>query len=119
MTDRIEVKGIEVLARHGVLEQEKTETQLFRVDLTVHLDLAPAGVSDDLADTVDYGRLAQLAHDLVTSESHQLIETVAHRLAGRILEDPRVDRVSVTVHKPNAPIALTYGDVAVTVDRTR
>ncbi|HSJ85223.1 MAG TPA: dihydroneopterin aldolase [Acidimicrobiia bacterium] len=119
MTDRIAVKGIEVLARHGVLEHEKTETQLFRVDLTVHLDLAPAGVSDDLADTVDYGRLAQMAHDVVSAESHQLIETVAHRVAGKILEDPRVDRVSVTVHKPNAPIALTYEDVAVTVDRAR
>jgi len=119
VTDRIEVTGIEVLARHGVLEQEKTETQLFRVDLTVHLDLAPAGISDDLADTVDYGRLAQTAHDLVSSESHQLIETVAHRVAEKVLEDPRVDRVSVTVHKPNAPIDLTYGDVAVTVDRAR
>jgi dihydroneopterin aldolase len=56
---------------------------------------------------------------LVSSESHQLIETVAHRVADKILEDPRVDRVSVTVHKPNAPIDLTFGDVAVTVDRVR
>lgn len=119
MTDRIELRGIEVLARHGVLEHEKTEAQLFRVDLTVHLDLAPAGASDDLVDTVDYGRLAQVARDHVASESHRLIETVADRLAGKILEDPRVDRVVVTIHKPNAPIPLAFQDVAVTVDRAR
>lgn len=119
MTDRVELKGIEVLARHGVLEQEKSDAQVFRVDLTVYLDLARAGVSDDLADTVDYGRLAQETHDLVESESHQLLETVAHRIASRVLEDPHVDRVVVTVHKPQAPIPLKYEDVAVTVDRAR
>lgn len=119
MTDRIELEGIEVLARHGVLEHEKVEPQLFRVDLTVYLDLAPAAASDDLFDTVDYGGLAQMAHDLVASESHRLIETVADRIAGKVLADPRVDRVVVTVHKPNAPIPLTYRDVAVTIDRAR
>jgi dihydroneopterin aldolase len=119
VTDWIELQGIEVLARHGVLERERTEPQLFRVDLKVYLDLAPAGASDDLVDTVDYGGLAQMTHDLVASESHRLIETVAHRIAGMVLEDPRVGRVVVTVHKPDAPIPLTYGDVAVTIDRAR
>jgi dihydroneopterin aldolase len=119
VTDRIEIEGIEVLARHGVLEQERADPQLFRVDLMVYLDLASAAASDDLADTLDYGGLAQMAHDLVASESHRLIETVADRIAGKILGDPRVDRVVVTVHKPSAPIPLTYEDVAVTIDRAR
>ena len=119
MTDRIEIKGVEVLARHGVLEREKTDAQVFLVDLTVYLDLAPAGSSDNLVDTVDYGRLAEEAHDLVQSESYQLIETVAERVAGRVLEKPAVERVVVTVHKPQAPIPVKFGDVAVTVDRSR
>ena len=119
MTDRIEIKGVEVLARHGVLEREMTDAQVFLVDLTVYLDLAPAGSSDDLVDTVDYGRLAEETHALVESESHQLIETVAERVAGRILEEPAVERVVVTVHKPQAPIPVKFGDVAVTVDRSR
>jgi dihydroneopterin aldolase len=119
VTDRIEIKGIEVLARHGVLEHERTDPQVFSVDVTVYLDLARAGVSDDLADTVDYGRLAQETHDLVAAESHRLIETVAHRVAGRVLEEPQVGRVVVTVHKPQAPIPLNFEDVSVTVDRSR
>ena len=119
MTDRIELKGIEVLARHGVLEHEKVELQVFRVDLVVFLDLSAAAASDDLADTVDYGRLAQETHDLVERESNQLIETVAHRVADKVLGEPLVDRVVVTVHKPGAPIHLRFEDVAVTVDRSR
>ncbi len=119
MTDRIELRGLEVLARHGVLEHEKVEPQVFRVDLVVFLDLSAAGKSDDLADTVDYGRLAQEAHDLVANESHQLIETVAERVARQVLGDPRVERVVVTVHKPDAPIPLGFDDVAVVVDRSR
>jgi dihydroneopterin aldolase len=119
VTDRIEIKGVEVLARHGVLEREMADAQVFLVDLTVYLDLAPAGSSDDLADTVDYGRLAEETHELVHSESHRLIETVAERVAGRVLEEPAVERVVVTVHKPQAPITVKFGDVAVTVDRSR
>lgn len=119
MTDRIEIKGIEVLARHGVLAHEKEEPQVFRVDLTVFLELASAGVSDDLGDTVDYGRLAQEAHDLAEGERHELIESVAGRIAARVLAEHRVDRVIVTVHKPEAPIPLKFEDVAVTVDRSR
>ncbi|MGH8871559.1 MAG: dihydroneopterin aldolase [Acidimicrobiia bacterium] len=119
MTDRIELKGIEVLARHGVLEHEKLEPQIFKIDLTVFLDLAGAGASDDLSDTVDYGRLAEKAHDLVESESHRLIETVAQRIADRILDEARVERVVVTVHKPEAPVARKLEDVAVTIDRSR
>jgi dihydroneopterin aldolase len=118
VSDQIEIKGIEILARHGVLEHEQIEPQPFLVDLVVHLDLSRAGASDDLADTIDYGRLAQVAHDVVSGESHRLIETVAHRVAARVLAEPRVERVIVTVHKPEAPISLEFGDVAVTIDRS-
>ncbi|MDP9145507.1 MAG: dihydroneopterin aldolase [Actinomycetota bacterium] len=119
MTDRIELRGLEVLARHGVLEHEKVEPQVFRVDLVVYLDLSAAGASDDLDDTVDYGHLAQEAHDVVANESHQLIETVADRVARHVLGDTRVERVVVTVHKPDAPIPLGFDDVAVVIDRGR
>jgi len=119
VTDRIELKGIEVLARHGVLEHEKREPQIFRIDLTLYLDLSSAGASDDLADTVDYGKLAQVTHDLVQGESRDLIESVANQIATVVLAEPHVDRVTVTVHKPEAPIPLTFEDVAVTVDRSR
>ena len=119
MTDRIQVDGIEVVARHGVHDHERVDPQRFVVDLTVHLDVSKAAASDDLADTVDYGRLARIAHDLVAEESHQLIETVADRVAAKLLDEPGVQRVTVTVHKPDAPIPLDFADVSVTVDRSR
>ena len=81
--------------------------------------LERAAASDDLDDTIDYGKLGGTVHDMVAGESHNLIETVADRIAARVLEDPRVERVIVTVHKPQAPIPVKFGDVSVTVDRTR
>ncbi|MEX1125862.1 MAG: dihydroneopterin aldolase [Acidimicrobiia bacterium] len=119
MTDRIDLIGIEVRARHGALPEEKTRDQLFLVDVAVFLDTTPAATSDELTSTVDYGDLAKAVHGLVAGESHNLIETVANRVAALVLKDPRVEHVIVTVHKPQAPIPLVFGDVSVTVDRTR
>ncbi len=119
MTDRIDLTGIEVWARHGVLAEEKTRDQLFVVDVRIYLDLAGAAASDDVGDTVDYGELARKVHLEVARQSHDLIETVAEGVARIVLEDSRVERVLVTVHKPQAPIPEKFGDVSVTVDRFR
>jgi dihydroneopterin aldolase len=119
VTDRIDLTGIEVWARHGALPEEKTKDQRFVVDVGVFIDTGPAAASDDLSDTVDYAALAQRVHDLVTRQSHNLIETVANHVAGLAMKDPRVERVIVTIHKPQAPIPLDFADVSVTVDRTR
>lgn len=119
MTDRIAVAGIEVFAHHGVLEQEREAGQLFSIDVEMEIDLGPAAASDDLADTVDYGWLAERIHERVAGERWDLIERVAARVADLILEDPRVSASTVTVHKPQAPISIPFRDVAVTVRRHR
>ena len=119
MTGRIDLSGIEVDARHGVLESEKSNSQLFKVDVSAYLDLNPAVNSDDLPDTLDYGALAEQVHEIVANESHQLIETVADRVASHVMSDDRVTKVVVTVHKPEAPIEVPFSDVAVTIERTR
>lgn len=119
MTDRIDLTGIEVQARHGVFESEKANTQLFKVDVTAYLDLKPAAQSDELSDTVDYGTLAGQVHDIVANESHQLIETVAYRVAAQVLSDDRIMKVVVTIHKPEAPIEVPFSNVAVTIERGR
>ena len=97
MTDRIDLAGIEVLAKHGVYPEEKERLQPFIVDVTAHLDLAPAGRSDDLADTLDYGALASEIEKVVASESHQLIERVAQRIAhsGRKHDQAGRDAIAV------------------------
>jgi dihydroneopterin aldolase len=117
VTDSITIAGIEVFAYHGVLAKEKNKGQLFLVDVELRLDLSAAGDSDDLAETVDYGLLAQQIHDLVASEQWDLIERVAARVAETVLEDVRVREVVATVHKPGAPIAVGFSDVSVTVRR--
>ncbi|CAN5310957.1 dihydroneopterin aldolase [soil metagenome] len=119
MTDRITLTGLRVRGRHGVLPQERRDGQDFVVDVTLHLDLAPASGSDDVMNTVHYGELAERLAAVVAGEPVDLIETLAHRLAAVCLADPRVAEAEVTVHKPAAPIPLPFTDVAVTIRRTR
>ena len=119
MTDRIELRGLTIRGNHGVFDHERRDGQEFVVDVTVWLDLAAAAASDDLADTVDYGALAQLAADVVSGPPRNLIETVAAEIADAILADQRLHAVEVVVHKPDAPIPLTFSDVAVVARRSR
>ena len=114
MADRIELRGLTVRGYHGVFDHERRDGQDFVVDITVWIDLATAAASDDLADTLDYGKLAQRAADIVAGPPRKLIETVAGAIA-----DERVHAVEVVVHKPSAPIPLTFADLAVTARRSR
>lgn len=119
MSDRIELRGLRVHGHHGVFEHERRDGQEFVVDVTVWMDLAPAAASDDLVDTLHYGELAERTAAIVAGEPCDLIETVAARVADMVLVDGRVRAVEVTVHKPQAPIALEFADVAVVVRRSR
>jgi len=119
MSDRISLRGLTVHGFHGVLDGERTEGQDFVVDVELDIDLAPAATSDELADTVHYGQLAEELAAVVSGAPVRLIETLAGRLAGVCLADDRVSAASVTVHKPQAPIPLVFADVSVTVERRR
>jgi 7,8-dihydroneopterin aldolase/epimerase/oxygenase len=117
VSDRIALRGLRVRGHHGVLDHERRDGQDFVLDLVLDVDLAPAGVSDDLADTVDYGALAEGAAAVVAGPPRQLIEAVAAEVADQVLADPRVAAVEVTLHKPQAPIGVPFDDVAVVVRR--
>ncbi|MCH9669112.1 MAG: dihydroneopterin aldolase [Actinomycetia bacterium] len=119
MTDRIELRGLTVRGNHGVFEHERRDGQNFVIDITLWLDLSTAAASDDLADTVDYGLLAQRAADVVGGPPRQLIEAVAGDIADAVMHDARVQTVEVVVHKPGAPIPLEFADVAVVCQRSR
>jgi 7,8-dihydroneopterin aldolase/epimerase/oxygenase len=119
MADRIELRGLTVRGHHGVLDHERADGQDFVVDITAWIDLAEAAASDDLADTYDYGVLAQRAAAIVAGPARKLIETVAGEIAGDVMKDPRVHAVEVTVHKPQAPIPQAFADVAVVARRSR
>lgn len=115
--DRVVLRGLRVRGRHGVLAAERELGQEFVVDVALALDLRPAGVSDDVADTVHYADLAVALARVVAGEPVALLETLAQRLADVCLADPRVRRAEVTVHKPSAPVEVPFADVAVTVVR--
>ena len=119
MTDELSVWGIECYGHHGVFEHEKREGQTFVVDLTLGVDTAPAAATDDLRDTVDYGSLVASVKQAVEADPVDLIETLAQRLADVCLRDGRVEWARITVHKPEAPIDATFGDVTLTVTRSR
>jgi dihydroneopterin aldolase len=119
MADRIELRGLTVRGQHGVYEAERSDGQDFVADITVWIDLVDAAASDNLADTLDYGLLAQRAAAIIAGPARNLIETVAGEIADDVMADRRVHAVEVTVHKPQAPIPLAFADVAVVARRSR
>lgn len=117
--DQIALTGLTVFGRHGVYEHEREDGQEFTIDVRLAMQLRAAAASDDVADTVHYGELAERIAAVVAGEPVNLIETLAERIADVVLEDSRVQYATVTVHKPHAPIPLSFADVSVTVNRGR
>jgi dihydroneopterin aldolase len=118
MVDRIQLLGMSFQGRHGVRDAEREHAQEFRVDIEVDCDLAEPGRTDKLADTIDYTRIRAIAKEVVEGESVQLLETLASRMADRVLQLPRVTAVSVRIAKRPAsmqPIDAT----AVHINRSR
>lgn len=119
MTDSITLTGLRVNAHHGVYDFERENGQDFVIDVTVWLDLQRASGSDDVAATIHYGELAVEVTEAARHDPVDLIETVAERIAAVVLLHQAAERVQVTVHKPQAPIAVPFTDVAVRIERTR
>ena len=142
--DRIELRGIRVLGRHGLLEEERKRAQPFEVDLDLELDLRAAGRTDALLDTVDYGAVAERVARLVEGEHSDLLEHLAERIARAMLAPsvPRsrrspgrrsggpdgpatvpgaeaVEAVTVTIRKLRPPVAVDMASAGVAVHRRR
>jgi dihydroneopterin aldolase len=118
-SDRIAVRGLTAHAFHGVYEAERRLGQTFRIDAVLELDTAPAAAGDDLERTVNYAELARALHSVLTGEPVDLLETLAQRLADICLDDPLVDAVEITVHKPEADLGVPFDDVTVAIRRER
>ena len=119
MTDTISITGLRLTGYHGVFEHEKRDGQEFGVDLEIELDLSSAGRTDELQNTLDYSVVVDEVAQRVTGESVDLIETLAHDIAQLVLSQPQPAAVTVTVHKPQAPVGHPVEDIAVTIRRER
>lgn len=117
--DLITVTGITAYGYHGVLPAERERGQRFVVDVSLGVDLERAARTGDLGATVHYGTLSERVSEAVADDPVDLIETLALRIIEVCFAFAPVGWASVTVHKPEAPIAVTFADVAVTIERSR
>jgi len=117
--DRITLTGVTAVGHHGVFDFERREGQPFVVDAVLYLDFTEAAQSDDVRDTAHYGEVAQRITEWISGEPLNLIEALAVRIADSLLAEFPLQAVEITVHKPQAPIEVPFGDVAVTVRRDR
>jgi dihydroneopterin aldolase len=118
--DKIYVNKMEFYGYHGVFPEETRLGQRFKVDLSVSLDLKKAGESDNLEYSVNYGELYQICKDIVEGAPYKLVESVAERIAAKVLEEfSLISEVTVRVIKPDPPIPGHYESVAVEITRRR
>lgn len=120
MSDSVFVKGLMLHAYHGVMQHEGKVGQTFRLDLKLSIDLSEASRSDKLRHTVSYDMVVTTASEAFSARRYRLVEAAAGAVADAVLvRFPQVQAVAVTVHKPHAPIAATFDDVGVTIERKR
>lgn len=118
--DRIRIEGIEFHGFHGVPAEERVLGHRYTTDVELELDLRAAGLSDDFHLTVDYAHAARLVLEVGTGPSVQLVETLAERMAARLLEAfPSVGAVSLSVAKIHPPVALPIGRCVIVIRRER
>lgn len=119
-SDRIFLRGLQFFAHHGAKSAEQAIGQRFVVDVDWWHDTRPAAWADDIALTVSYQEVYEHVQAVVEDDPVQLIETLAERIAMRVLDHfPLIEQVRVVVHKPGAPITGVFGDVGVEIFRTR
>jgi dihydroneopterin aldolase len=119
VSDRITLRGMQFMGRHGVSSEERAESQPIEVDLVVRLDLSRPAKSDDLADTVNYATLFELARQVAEQRSFHLLEALAGAIADAVLAGHPVDEVEVRVRKPKAPLSGAFETVEVRIRRRR
>ncbi len=119
MSDRIVLDGMMFRGTHGVYPEEQLAPQPFEVDVELALNLQPAGLTDDLEQTVDYARVFETCRQIVESTRFNLIEAIAEAIAHELLAGFPADEVTVRVRKPNARLGGPLRAVGVEIRRRR
>lgn len=117
--DYIDLTALKFTGYHGCLPAERVQGQIFLVDARLGLDLSLAGTTDDLSHTVNYAAVYTDIKDIVTGEPKNLIESVAETIATTLLQKYPLQQVTITIHKPHAPIAGAFTDISVSITRKK
>jgi FolB domain-containing protein len=117
VTDHLVIRGLRLETRVGVTEEERSRPQGVIVDLTLSTNLAPAGLSDDLDDTIDYAALISSVAEVVEQGETNLLETIAHRIALKVEEIKEATGVTVEVSKEIVPVEEKVDQVSVRIER--
>jgi len=107
------------MGRHGYYDHELEAPQRFEVDVELRLDLQPAGLDDDLAKTIDYGRVYDITRQVVESTSFRLLETIAEAISHELLIAFEVTEVGVRVRKPDVQLGGPLDHASVEIWRRR
>lgn len=117
MTDQIQIKDLLLRTIIGINEEERRNRQDVLINLMLQVDTRPAGGSDDIDQAVNYRTLTKRIIQVVETSQFYLVEKLAAEIAAICLDDPRVERVRITVEKPGA---LRFArSVGVTIERGR
>jgi len=116
--DRINIKNLEVFAKHGVFPEENVLGQKFLISAVLFQDVREAGQADDLLKSIHYGEVSHLMKKFIEDNTFKLLETVVEKLAEKMLiEIPRLQKVNLELKKPWAPVGLSLETVSVEIER--
>ena len=115
--DRIRIKNLKIPARHGVYEFEKEKDGIFELDIELYLPLLKAGKSDRLEDTINYEDIISTVTKAFTEKQYALVEAAAQSVCDRLLNDFKIDKITIRIRKPHAPIDADFETVEVQLNR--
>ena len=115
--DKIEIKNLKIMGRHGVFDFERFQDRTFELDLVLFLDLSKASKSDNLEDTIDYAEIIDVVTKEFTKKNYNLIEAVAESIIIRLFKEFNFHKVKVRIRKPHAPIEAEFDTVQVELER--
>ncbi|WP_083619662.1 dihydroneopterin aldolase [Planktothrix serta] len=115
--DSIQISGIRSYGYTGYLPEEQVLGQWFEVDVTLWLDLRPAGNSDAIADTIDYRHTITTVENIIKTQKFALLERLAAEIADTLLQQPLVEKVRVQLTKPVPPIPDFSGKIKIDITR--
>ena len=116
--DKIEIRDLEIFANHGVFPEETALGQKFVVSAVMYTETRPAGLTDDLSASINYGEVSHMITDFLQKNTYKLLEAAVENLAETLLLSlPLLKEITLRIEKPWAPVGLPLKTVAVEITR--